>query len=1373
MFADRLKSLSSRIDLLEQEEKKLSDQLEIVSKKRKSEGNVQDVVPNKLCRINDEAYIQSFDYSDRDASLIPTAMVKIELNGLVHGPFRAMLDTGAHLNLVVDKLRKELKIPTKPASGKLIGINGTPFTIKRKAMVKILPWYASSSLEPYICEPFWFMPEESQWQPILPSNLVKVDRNLNSVPFRYADPNYFKPGPVYLLLGVSFFAKSIISVFSREPNGTVLLETFLGMVVLGPNTENFNETNNACSAIEYSKDDQLDQLLSRLWEIDQVGSCSIRTEEEEFVEQHFIKTHYRDKDGVFVVKMPLKEGFKEIGSSREVALRRFMYLERKLGKNVQMKDNYIAKMRESIRLGHAQLADSNPSTDGLVYYIPHHCIEKKFRIVYDASCRTDKGVSLNDIQMLGEKLQRDLHDIVMRFRRHRIAVCGDIKKMFNQVRLSKEQWNLQRIFWRENKLEPLREYWLTVVTFGLTSSAHLAVRSVVQAAREAQEEFPEAANAIENDYYMDDCTTGESNESRAIKLAKDMYRVLKGAGFELCQWKSNSTKFMKEMNAGIGEASMVFSGEEKSSILGLKWLISSDQFTYEVKTPKLHGTLTKRKIVSCIAQLYDPNGYISPVTIIGKIMIQDIWRLSIGWDDRIPVEIENRWKEFWNEIILLERFRIDRWLGTLGESTVQLHGFSDASSTAYGAVIYIRTEQLDGTVGCRLLVSKTRVAPLKTVTIPRLELAAAELLSRLLVKVTNSMEWQSASYFLWSDSTVVLHWIRKLPCSLKTYVANRVSSIQTNTEVRCWHYVNTKDNPADLLSRGIQPSALIDNKLWLEGPMWLRLPQTEWPKKSPVENTSAQVQSEMKVFVVTSLKPMLCISAKHSTYKTSLLEYTNRLEKLINIVSYMIRFIDNWSVSPTFKIRTRRVSQKIGQPTLDEKARAMAYLLRKSQEEDYSREIASLKNHTELPEKSKLEPLKPILDVKGLLRVGGRLDRSSNSYEMNHPAIVPNGSRLAWLIIDHAHRTTKHGAVQVMMQFVRQKYWIPKLRNELRYYLHKCVICARYNYKLEHQLMSELPADRVQIGKPFLHSGVDYAGPLEMKIINRQGDQITKAKCWVAIFVCFKTRAVHIDLVTDLTSVAFIACYERFIARRGRCERMYSDNGTSFVGTSNELKRAIEKWTDKEAITHLNCKGTEWRFMIPAAPHQGGIYEAAVKSMKYHLKRIVGLKVLPYEQLSTLLVQIEAILNSRPIHPLSDDPSDVQALTPGHFLVGEPTILPIPFDVSQQPSTVGVRLWKDRQRMLNHFWERWSTEYLTTLQQRKKWRRDKEQLKIGQLVTIANEGFPPAHWALGRICELIVSKDGLVRSVVVQTETGKLKRPVQKICIIPVGTAKL
>lgn len=418
-----------------------------------------------------------------------------------------------------------------------------------------------------------------------------------------------------------------------------------------------------------------------------------------------------------------------------------------------------------------------------------------------------------------------------------------------------------------------------------------------------------------------------------------------------------------------------------------------------------------------------------------------------------------------------------------------------------------------------------------------------------------------------------------------------------------------------------------------------------------------------------------------------------------------------------------------------------------------------------MPERSKLEQLKPIMDEDGLLRLGGRLDRSELDYEMKHPYIIPHDSRLAYLVMEYAHRQTKHGGVQVMTQFIRQKYWIPKLRNCLRSIVHKCVVCVRLNARTGTQLMSELPKERITEAKPFEYTGTDFAGPFQLKVVD--GSETTaKRKVWVAIFVCLITRAIHMETVLGQTTVEFIECYERFIARRGRCRKMFSDNGTYFTAADKELRRAVEYWTGKETLDHLHGRGTEWHFMTAAAPHQGGIYEAAVKSMKHHLKHVLGQKILPYMQFTTLITQIEAILNSRPLYPLSDDPQDMQALTPGHFLLGEPLITPLPFDIDPKPTTTRVRLWRERQQMVKHFWERWQNEYLVTLQERKKWRREKE-VKIGQMVVLKAENFPPTSWALGRICELIPSKDGLIRNVVVETATSRLRRPVQKLCILP------
>lgn len=311
--------------------------------------------------------------------------------------------------------------------------------------------------------------------------------------------------------------------------------------------------------------------------------------------------------------------------------------------------------------------------------------------------------------------------------------------------------------------------------------------------------------------------------------------------------------------------------------------------------------------------------------------------------------------------------------------------------------------------------------------------------------------------------------------------------------------------------------------------------------------------------------------------------------------------------------------------------------------------------------------------------------------------------------------------------------------------------------------MADVPNDRVNQNRAFLITG---AGPIPM-VIKYRGTA-SHQKCWIAIFVCMITRAVHIDLVTDNTSMAFIMCFERFIARRGHCNRLYSDNGTNFKGAYKELKIAFKQWHKPETRDMINKHGTDWIFMKPSASHQGGIYEAAVKSTKYHLYRMLGKVTYTYEHLVTFLTKVEAILNSRPLYALNDDPNDTQALTPGHFLIGESFVSPPPIAARAKTSNPIKYIRNEQQKLLNHFWRIWSNEYMATLMQRKKWIKEKEPLKIGQLVVIGdNDKIPVSHWELGRITKIIPSKDGIIRAVKVRTPNSEFIRPVQKLCVLP------
>lgn len=390
---------------------------------------------------------------------------------------------------------------------------------------------------------------------------------------------------------------------------------------------------------------------------------------------------------------------------------------------------------------------------------------------------------------------------------------------------------------------------------------------------------------------MDDCSTGADSVLEAIGLLEKVQNLLRGAGFELGKWRSNSEEVLRYFGAVNENSEIIFAAGDGTTILGIKWLIDEDKFTFQVKNPIIGGEITKRKIVSYVAQLYDPNGYKSPVIVRGKILIQELWKCKKGWDEKLPEEIIDRWNEFWTDIINVERFKIHRWIGTNSTASVQIHGFSDRSEAALGAQIYVRVIQQDGKIICNLLTSKTKVTPLKTVTIPRLELSAAEMLARLLCEIKKSMEWENVEYIFWTDSSITLHWIRKSPNELKTYVANRVASIQNKTEIDCWRHIDTKSNPADLSSREMTAEELVDNRLWLHGPEWLLLPESEWPVSKFSVEQNKETLMEQKVFSITPFSPAMTIRLEKSNDLVPLLDYSRSLEKAVNILSFVIRFV--------------------------------------------------------------------------------------------------------------------------------------------------------------------------------------------------------------------------------------------------------------------------------------------------------------------------------------------------------------------------------------------------------------------------------------------------------------------------------------------------
>lgn len=472
----------------------------------------------------------------------------------------------------------------------------------------------------------------------------------------------------------------------------------------------------------------------------------------------------------------------------------------------------------------------------------------------------------------------------------------------------------------------------------------------------------------------------------------------------------------------------------------------------------------------------------------------------------------------------------------------------------------------------------------------------------------------------------------------------------------------------------------------------------------------------------------------------------------------MLRFVSN------SRLRERSL-RRLGPLEPAEHQRACEFWVCNSQAIAFSSELRSVRNGMSVDKSSSLRALNPIVSSDGVLRVGGRLLNAAElPVATKCPAIIPRRSDLSRLLVQDAHERTLHGGPMLMLAHLRKQFWLVDGPNEVRRYVQKCVTCFRHTAKPTTQLMGSLPAARVTPSRPFSRCALDYSGAILVRSAKGRGHHATKA--YVAVFVCLATKAVHVELASDLTSAAFIAAYERFTARRGVCTDLYSDNATNFVGASAIFVRSEREMFSGEVLTVLGSRGTKWHFAPPLSPHFNGLAESAIRSVKHHLKRVVGEATLTFEELTTVLAKIEAVLNSRPIYPISSDPNDFDVLTPAHFLIGESTGMIAQRDHKDDKIPV-MRRWELTQQMVQRFWRRWSADYLHTLQQRRKWQRSQQDIQVDDLVLLLDDNLPPGKWSIGRVCEVHPGEDGHVRVATVRTRGGTFKRAVVRMAKLP------
>lgn len=792
---------------------------------------------------------------------------------------------------------------------------------------------------------------------------------------------------------------------------------------------------------------------------------------------------------------------------------------------------------------------------------------------------------------------------------------------------------------------------------------------------------------------------------------------------------------------------------ESIKVLGMQWCPNTDSFFYVVSDDPSVSFVSKRQVLAFVAKIYDCNGYLSPVTVWMKVFLQKLWLDNhLSWDTPLSKELSDKWKSFTSELSQLSELKISRPIDIQNVRSISLIGFSDASNAAYAACVYLRVCDADGNVKTYLIRGKTKVAPLKIHTINRLELCAA----LLLAKLVQSLEFLQRKLsihqvYLFTDSFTVLSWLKTEPYRLKIYVSNRVSQILELTKPGQWYHVKTDLNSADPASRGIMPSQLLHHGLWFKGPAFLQLDPDSWP----AQPSSLQIKNvpELKSTVATSL-----VAKTEDNNLILIIQKYSLLCKLKRIMALVLRFIHNLR-NPDLK-RTHAL-------TLTELQEAFISCVKITQRHHFSDEIKSVKLGQACP--SNLIHLSPLINSAGMLALGGRLIHAPIPESAKHPILIPKKSHLAVLLVRYYHMLTIHGGPQLVHALLQQKFWIVGARNLIRSTLSKCVLCIKRKPTFHQPPMANLPKSRFAQGRAFLNVGVDLAGPFSLKSGPRRNSPIVKA--YFAIFVCMSVKAVHLELLSSLTTPCFLASLDRFIWRRGLPNAIYSDNGTNFQGAARHLSETFQFLSNaqNQISAHLLKCEISWVFNPPSAPNFGGLWEVGVKSVKKHLKHVLSDHSFNFEEFSTILIQIEAILNSRPLCAVGVDPNEgVNILTPGHFLTGAPLLARPENDISNT-YIPPLKRWLLVAQATQCFWKRWRADYLNTLIQRNKWTSSVNNLKVNDVVIIHNPNCPPQEWPLGIVIKVMPGEDDVVRVVTVRTAHGVLIRPASKLAVLPVG----
>ncbi|XP_055613814.1 uncharacterized protein LOC129760233 [Uranotaenia lowii] len=1278
----------------------------------------------------------------------------------------AFLDDGSSVTLLENAIANELGAEGPITSLCMQWTGGVNKTISGTKKVSLEISAAGSKIRHSLSEVYTVDSLDLPAQSLNYEEMSRTYNHLAGLPI-----SSFKSATPGLLIGLSN-VRLLTALKTREgrTGEPVAAKSRIGWSVYGCLPKGAQSIPHRQMHICTNKDDNLHDYVQQFFRLESLGVAvapEITPSEDLRAQQILEATTKQKADGHFEVGLLWRYDYIEFPDSRPMAEKRLRCLEKRLGKEPDLYDNVRQQIAAYQQKGYVHRA--TPDEIGnfdirRTWYLPLGVVinpkkPDKIRLIWDAAAKVD-GVSLNSMLMKGPDLLSSLLSILLRYRERQVAISGDIREMFHQMSVREEDRCAQLFLWRNSPDQEIQTMVSDVAIFGATCSpAHSQYVKNLNAAKYAKH-YPEAADVVINSHYVDDCLKSVDTDEQAIELAQQVSEIHANGGFKIVNWMSSSKTVLNKL--GETDPSTIktlrFNTETGTNaderLLGMTWHPDEDVFKFTLTFQKdiaeiINGNIipTKRQLLRLVMSIFDPLGIVSNFIIHGKIIIQDLWRVKTGWDEEIPPKVYSRFKLWATSLKDIEKVRVHRcyFPGYQVDSyqSLQLHIFVDASEEAYAAVAYFRIVDYSY-VRCALVSSKTKVAPLQLLSIPRLELLAAVIGVRLRKTIEAGMSLKINKTYFWSDSTTVLSWIRSDLRRYRPYVGHRISEILDSSNVEEWRWVPTRLNVADDATKWGKGPAFDSRNRWYNAPEFLYDEEEEWPKDCSIPETNEEIKP---TWINTHILNEPEIDATRFS----------KWERLLRTMAYVFLFIG-----------PRPLAQKI---ITSENLRNAETTLWKIAQAEFSDEVAVLihnQNATEgnkrkLPTSSQLARYDAFLDTAGVLRINGRTEAADwLSYDSKFPIILPKNHRITMLLLDWYHRRHQHANHETVVNEVRQKFQIPRLRIQVQLAIKNCMWCRVYKSIPAAPKMGPLPKVRITpYVRPFTYTGIDYFGPYLVKV------KRSAEKRWVVLFTCLTVRAVHLEVASSLTSDSCKKAIRRFIARRGAPEEIYTDHGTNFIGVSRELKAELENINEEMCSTFTDTL-TQWYFIPPAAPHMGGCWERMVRSIKTALGSIPTMRKLDDESLLTVLAEAEHMVNSRPLTFIPLRTENDESLTPNHFLL-----------LNSKGTNQGVKQcipkgaairgsWDLIQQVLQTFWRRWINEYLPTITRRTKWFEDVRPIKEGELVVVVNEGVRN-KWTRGRILKIFPGKDGVARLADLQTKNGILTRPFTKLALLDVG----